>query len=610
MKISPFLKLFLLLTVGTLLLVACDPKPSPSPLPTGDNVVEVIETEPVIGAEPTATATETAPSVLNVCIASEPESLYRYDGKNALVKQSIFAALYGRHNGEDLLAMVPSHENDETFNNESVMPEQGMNVLAADGMVQVLKPGLAVFGSESTEVIAWEADRPMTQSTIIYRLNPGLLWSDGTPLSAHDVLYTYHLLRRLNLPANQWALDRTANLEALDDSTIRWTGIPGYMAADLMAFFWKPIPAHLFESMPDEQIAGDPMAARTPLGWGAWRITNWQAGTQISFEKNPNLFSASGKQAHFNHLNFLIVPDIEQALAKLERGECHILDKSYQLEALDDARLTDLASKYHLVLEDYKAVEQLVFGIGSNSAYSREDFFGDVRTRHAIRACINEPAMVSGLFEKAWMQARVPDGIEPSQFSSNTGHNAHELLSEIGWTLDGVSDGVRIARGVANVADGSAFRVRLLSGQGAQSQAIVRNVVDRLAACGIAVSHESMPSNQLYAPGPDGALFGRQFDLAIINWGHLAQQDCELYVSGQSPHSGNYWIGTNVAGLNDSGFDSACARGKASAKEAMLHYTPAVPLMPQIRLWLASKELDLPEKAQFELISDIKLSHP
>ena len=127
MKISPFLKLFLLLTVSTLLLLACNPKPSPSPLPTGG---PVIETEPVIGVEPTATATETAPSVLNVCIAGEPESLYRYDGKNALVKQSIFAALYGRHNGEDLLAMVPSHENAETFNNESVMPEQGMNVLA------------------------------------------------------------------------------------------------------------------------------------------------------------------------------------------------------------------------------------------------------------------------------------------------------------------------------------------------------------------------------------------------------------------------------------------------------------------------------------------------
>ncbi len=179
--------------------------------------------------------------MLNVCIANEPASLYRYDGRNSLSKQSVFAALYGFHDGSTLLQALPD------ISQETVSPEEGMTVLTADGTVQVLRKGTQVYATGQPEVTAWDTDLAldMQRSTIIYRLYDEQLWSDGTPLTAHDLLYTYHLLRRLELPAYQWALERTDKLEALDEQTLKWTGIPGFCQRPYGVFLATFVGAYL-----------------------------------------------------------------------------------------------------------------------------------------------------------------------------------------------------------------------------------------------------------------------------------------------------------------------------------------------------------------------------
>lgn len=616
MKISPFLRIILLITIIALVLAACKPgmdKPTIPSLPSSSGVKE---TESPIAYEPTPTETEPAPSVLNVCIASEPASLYRYDGRNSLSKQSIFAALYGHHDGSALLQSIPGQNDTEGISQETVSLEQGMMVLAADGTVQVLKRGTQIFATGQSEIATWDTDLAleMKRSTIIYKLNDEQLWSDGTPLTARDVLYSYHLARRLGLPSEQWALDRTANLEAIDEHTLRWTGIPGFVASDPMSFFWKPLPAHIFETLPDEDLDNHPMASQTPPGWGAWRISSWEKGEKFVFEKNPNYIHADSLQNGFEFLNFIVVPDLDQALTMLEQDECQILDKSYQLESLDEMRLNELAAKYQLVIEDFELTEQLVFGIraedyvlGSNlGSASRTDFFGDQIVRQAIAACLTEPNLTAAMLNKEWITSNLPLGVDIQTLMPRPViADPKATLTEAGWVLPNESAGTRVASGVPNVEDGTPFEVTLLSGQSAQSRAIATRVVQQLAECGIAVMHQSMPTTQLYAPGPDGPLFGRQFDLAIVNWGKLDYPFCELYNSGQIPQANNYWIGTNITGLNDQTFDFTCAMGGKYAKEAMEQYVPAVSLMPQLRVWLASLNLSLPEDVRFEDLGGI-----
>ncbi|HNY84475.1 MAG TPA: hypothetical protein PKK82_06395, partial [Anaerolineaceae bacterium] len=79
----------LCLAALSLVLTACGPKQAEL-TPTAAQTE--LSTAAAASAEP---ADASQPRVLNVCTAEEPVSLYRYDGRNSISKQTIFSALYG-----------------------------------------------------------------------------------------------------------------------------------------------------------------------------------------------------------------------------------------------------------------------------------------------------------------------------------------------------------------------------------------------------------------------------------------------------------------------------------------------------------------------------------
>jgi peptide/nickel transport system substrate-binding protein len=114
----------------------------------------------------------------------------------------------------------------------------------------------------------------------------------------------------------------------------------------------------------------------------------------------------------------------------------------------------------------------------------------------------------------------------------------------------------------------------------------------------VGVEVRTLSPAELYAPGPEGPLFGRQFDLALIAWQPMHGPDCGLYTSWAIPTAENDWIGTNIAGFADSAYDAACTAAAlalpaeaqaalAAAEAAFVEQLPAVPLTapPVIEVW-------------------------
>jgi peptide/nickel transport system substrate-binding protein len=66
----------------------------------------------------------------------------------------------------------------------------------------------------------------------------------------------------------------------------------------------------------------------------------------------------------------------------------------------------------------------------------------------------------------------------------------------------------------------------------------------------------------LFAPGPDGLVFGRRFDMAQFAWPASLQPACSLYIASEIP--GPYpqypkgWGGANETGYSNPEFDQAC----------------------------------------------------
>jgi peptide/nickel transport system substrate-binding protein len=78
-----------------------------------------------------------------------------------------------------------------------------------------------------------------------------------------------------------------------------------------------------------------------------------------------------------------------------------------------------------------------------------------------------------------------------------------------------------------------------------------------LKACGIQTDLQAVPSEVLFAPGPEGVLFGRRFDLAQFSWPVTPGPLCDLFLSSQVPGEGD-WSRPNVAGFIDGEYDDAC----------------------------------------------------
>mgnify|MGYP001173737869 CR=1 FL=1 len=609
------IKTLLILLLCSFLIAACGNNPiDTSHLSTQDTIAQTAT------LAPTPTATEVPLRVLNICMAEEPSGLYRYDGKAGIAKQSVFAAIYlnlfetEEATGQSLFfENIPGEANGGILI-QPVTVRVGQPIVNSAGAVVYLSEGTTIehainYSIENPVVWNYEQDYQMNQFTVTFKLRPDLRWSDGEALTAADFVFSYHLAERSELGHYQWALDRTSSFIAADEHTLVWTGIPGFVPGKLEDILWQPLPVHQLADLSDAELLSSDLTTTSPLGWGAFNILNWEPGKQIVLEKNPYFVLAGQNLPAFERVNFQIEADLDTALQKLENGQCDLLDSTYHLESLDKNQLDSLQAQNRLVTENWQPVQQLVFGIkpalfddGSYNPWTsqRQDIFGGIETRKAIAACIDADGLVS-----EYLAEHLPENLVPllnSTVSENLDPNT--LLEEIGWILtDGDEGVVRVARGVPNVLDGTPLVFGLSVGQSQADQQIAEKIQDRLGRCYVPVAKVSMPLAELYRPGPDGALFGRNFNLALISWQPEHMNICQLYTSDQVPSSINSWVGTNIAGFSSVEFDEACYQistrlplGDEVADAALMaEYLPAISLIPQYRIWAVSKRLSLPE---------------
>lgn len=555
----------LCLVALSLVLTACGPKQAElTPMAEQSEL-------PTMAAPVEATA-EPQPRALNVCTAEEPASLYRYDGRNSISKQTIFSALYGRsfmvreELWEGLLAELPSLENGGV-EIVSKTVKAGDVIVDLAGNLAVLKPSVQVvpFGCSMADCsITWdgESELSLSQVVISYQLKPGLVWSDGAPLTANDLLFAFQIDRDDATPTTKRRIDFTDETAVSGENTFVWKGVPGISTPHPERYLWAPLPQHSLGSLSAKEVLESELASLSPLGWGPYRMTSWERGQQISFERGSRDPQNEPPINQFDYLNIKFMPQKSDALMAFERGDCDILDASFGLNEGDADGVARL-----LPLNEYGA---LVFGIKPSSYddghslwdEERPDYFGDLRTRQAIALCIDPQGLIAG-------EAVERYHAEPHSFDLPD-HNLpavqpDALLTEAGWVdEDGLPETPRVSRGSSFVNDGTLFEIKLYSGLADADVSTVHKVAERLSGCGIKVDVSSLPSVELYAPGPNGVLFGRQFDLALVNWlGYPgAAKSCEYYLSGQVPNAVNNWIGTNLAGWTDAAFDVACLHGE------------------------------------------------
>lgn len=156
---------------------------------------------------------------------------------------------------------------------------------------------LASFDAEGNLVLFLAAEAPSLENggvaadgrSVTWRLKPDIQWSDGTPFTAADVVFTYQFITNPDVATTSaGTYDSIDTVEALDPTTVKitfkqpnpawylvFTGTEGMV-----------LPQHLFQDY-NGPSGRDAPANRMPVGTGPYRVVEFRSGDVVVYEPNP-----------------------------------------------------------------------------------------------------------------------------------------------------------------------------------------------------------------------------------------------------------------------------------------------------------------------------------
>ena len=567
--------------VALLFLSSCN---LPSPTPTVE-IAPVASPVQTTAPEATSLPTPTAPHVLTVCLGQEPASLFIYADTSAAarsVRQAIYDGpvdLRGFELQPVVLEGLPSLANGDV-RLEAMQTVSNTLVAASDGHLTNLGEGVAYLPSgcnqpDCAQTYPGNGVVNLDQLVVRFKLRSGVRWSDGTPLTAADSVFSYEVAKGLYPRVRPDLIDYTQSYQALDEQTVEWRSVPGAKDPLYQTNFFIPLPKHVLGNLAAQDLLSSDEANRAPLGWGAYVIDEWTAGDHITLSRNPNYFRAGEGLPRFDRLVYRFVGEGEAALEALLAGECDFVDES-GLSGLPRQSLLQLQEegKLKVMAEPGMNWEHLDFGIGSLDPAKINPFQAKA-VRQAVAQCIDRQALADDLFLgkpvtlNTYVLPTHPLYNAQARSYAYDPQAAAASLDAAGWLdADGNPQTPRTAQGVPGVPDGTPLSLNYQTIGGGERQQAAQMIRDWLAQCGIQVNLQFSEGETVFAPGPEGLVFGRRFDLAQFAWPASLQPACSLYVTSEIP--GPYpqfpkgWGGANETGYSNPEFDQACQRARFS----------------------------------------------
>jgi len=394
-------------------------------------------------------------------------------------------------------------------------------------------PRLATSWSHSKNGLVWT-----------YHIRHGVKWSDGVPLTAADVAYTF---QRNIKPGSTEFLDNEAYVGEITSAkaTGKYTVVMTVKHyTPVMNRLEVPIlPKHIWEHISEKQLAG--FKNLHPVGTGAFTVSSFSPNQSITLKANPNYW---GGKPGISTLVFQRFDNPTAMKLALANGSIDFA------EGLTPALWHSLAKTPGVKLINAPAgnFDELSFNNGAATVTGKPIGNGnpallDINVRHAISYALDTPELVKKvLLNTGEVGTSVIPPIYP-QFHYNPPKSlqyhydpakADAILNADGWKMG--PNGVR-------VKNGKQLSLRLFVRN--QSPTQVQDapyIKGWLNAIGIKVTTTSMSDSQLTADIGNG-----QYDMFMWGWGVEPNPDFQMSVFTCAQRS--YGSGPNYSpGWSDS----------------------------------------------------------
>lgn len=252
--------------------------------------------------------------------------------------------------------------------------------------------------------IAESIEVPEDRSWVSFVIRDNARFSDGTPLTADDVVFTWETLRTQGLPNMRNFYNRIAEVRRPNARTVQFVFDPAQVNRELALIMGlMPIlsEAHYTEHAFDES------SLVPPLGSGPYMVDEVDAGTRLVLRRNPNYWAndlaITAGQFNFDTVVYDYYRDRNAAFEAFKAGELSVWVE-------DDAGRWNTA--YNFPAARTGRVLRREFAHGRPSGmYSfvfntRRPMFQDARVRRAITLAFDFDWVNANLYHNSYVRTR------------------------------------------------------------------------------------------------------------------------------------------------------------------------------------------------------------
>jgi peptide/nickel transport system substrate-binding protein len=235
-------------------------------------------------------------------------------------------------------------------------------------------------------LLAQSLETDDARSFVTFHLNPLARFSDGKPVQADDVLFSWALLRDKGRPNHRMYYAKVARAEALDPLTVRFDfGGANDRELPLILGLMPVLPKHAVDPATFEETSLAP-----PLGSGPYRVTDVKAGVRVTMTRNPGYWGrdlpVNRGLWNFDEVRLDFYREANGAFEAFKRG-------------LYDFRVEDEPLRWHEGY-DFPAArngevvrDEISTGLPEPSEFlvfnTRRPVFADIRVRQALTLLFN-----------------------------------------------------------------------------------------------------------------------------------------------------------------------------------------------------------------------------
>ncbi len=442
---------------------------------------------------------------------------------------------------------------------------------------------------------------------ITYKIKKGWRWTDGTPVTSGDTIYSWKLQMDPDFEvADRTVVEKIYDIVAVDDSTFTTKFMSEKQAKEAAAgtlkgnvafdkfkedyvangygeqvgpvidpVYWNAgwaagqwLPAHLLS-----KIAAKDMPAadwsKKPVGDGAYVVKEWKQGQEIDLEKSDKPFPLGDPKV--KTIIYRFFGDAASVIAALQKGE--VDTAAGNVGGLSPANGPDLdkieaTGKYKVIWSPGYAWEH----IDINTTKFPLD---DVKVRQALYYATDKKGVADTLYFGKIGTVDLPAAVGPGRSWAYTDNytkypydvaKAKALLAEAGWDCKALPCTKTVKEGGKDVV--KKLEITLMTTDRTDRTALAQVIQSQWKKINVGVNIQFLYGRGLFATcSAGGPLNCRTFDAAIYTWigsddpTFMGQYNCAAVGTKE-----NNWTGQNYPGYCNKEADDAIKNSEANAE--------------------------------------------